>query len=326
MKYTNDHNIDLALAVWLLYDDYDYSSNPKTISATTLLQPLRSIILSIQHEVDASVDISKLIASRMGSALHESLEVKWKAPGLKEKLEALGLKGIANRIIVNPDPEELDNNPDLIPVYVENRTIRTVGDWSVTGKYDIVMAGQPQDYKSTSVWAWVFNSNEEQYKMQGSIYKWLNPTIITADTMKIHYMFTDWSKSLALQNKNYPQLRMLSKEYPLLGEADTDYYIKTKLNEIDRLIDAEQDELPRCTPKELWQSEAKWKYFKNPNATKATKNFDTEEAALERFNSDNGVGKVIEVPGEIKRCKYCNALSVCEQGQDYISEGLVNLD
>ena len=43
--YTNRGNISLPIAVWLASDDYDLHFNPKIVSVTELLQPLRSIIL-----------------------------------------------------------------------------------------------------------------------------------------------------------------------------------------------------------------------------------------------------------------------------------------
>ena len=39
IEYTNDHNIPLAMAVWLMHDDYDYIHDPKYISVTTLMKP-----------------------------------------------------------------------------------------------------------------------------------------------------------------------------------------------------------------------------------------------------------------------------------------------
>lgn len=328
MIYTNQYNLELAVAVWLLYDDYDYNAATKTVSATTLLAPTRSIILNLQHDTDgiAEVDISNLVASRMGSAIHADLEKYWKSGALPKALETLRMSALKDRLIVNPTKEDFETKPDLIPVYVENRSARQIDGWTVTGKYDIVLNGQVQDYKSTSVWAWIFNSNDEQYRKQGSIYRWLNPEIITEDTMKIHYFFTDWSATKAKQDKKYPQLRMLSKEYALLGKEETEHMVRTKLAEIDRLIDADQGQLPRCTPEELWQTDTVWKYFKNPNATRATRRCNSKAEADQLLEANAFVGKVIEVPGEIKRCKYCTALSICEQGQEYLADGRLNIE
>lgn len=328
MNFKNEHNLELAIAVWLLYDDYDYSADPFTISATTLLQPTRSIILTVQHDLSDNVmDISRLIPSRVGSALHESLERWWKNPETLDKaFDALGLNKIRERIIVNPI-HVMENE---IPIYIENRTSKKLGRWTITGKYDIVMDGVVQDYKSTSVWAWVFKSNHTLYSQQGSIYKWLNPDKITEHYMKIHYIFTDWSKTKALQSNDYPQLRVQSAKYPLMSLHDTQVFIEQKLHALDSLLEADQDLLPLCTPTELWQKEPHFKYYKNPDAIatgkRSTKNFATLAEAEELFHEHGDVGKIVTVPGEVMRCKYCNAFSVCNQAKDMIAEGLIKID
>ena len=43
-KYLNNSNVPLSLAVFLATDNYDHESD--TISATTLIKPLRQIILA----------------------------------------------------------------------------------------------------------------------------------------------------------------------------------------------------------------------------------------------------------------------------------------
>ena len=44
---TNNTNLPLSIAVWLACDDYDYNNDPYTISATTLLKPLKQIYSSL---------------------------------------------------------------------------------------------------------------------------------------------------------------------------------------------------------------------------------------------------------------------------------------
>ena len=44
-RFTNNADIDLSVAVWLAHDDYDYVTKPNYISVTTLIKPIRQIIL-----------------------------------------------------------------------------------------------------------------------------------------------------------------------------------------------------------------------------------------------------------------------------------------
>jgi len=326
---TNNANLELAPAVWLLFDDYDYNSDPYTISTTTLLQPLKSVILAAQHqgESNRSIDLVDIIAARMGTAFHDSLEAAWgNKKHVVEALSSLGLPNIADRIRINPSKKERAKK-GVIPVYIENRTHKKVGVWTVSGKYDIVMDGQVQDYKSTSVWAWIFGSHDHDYIMQGSIYRWLNPEIIKEDTMMIHFVFTDWSKVKASQDPKYPQTRITSKQYKLMSVQETDKWIKDRLTQIDHYLhETNQHLIPSCDSTELWQRETTWKYYKSGDTSKrATKNFNSKKEA-DAMQADNGCGCVIMVPGEVVRCKYCNSMDICEQAAEYKRTGLIKFN
>ena len=81
-KYTNKNNVSMPLAVWLMHDDYDYDKRDNVISATSLLKPLRALILSHQNKgLDKTVDIMDLVSSRMGSAIHAIAEKAWSNRG-----------------------------------------------------------------------------------------------------------------------------------------------------------------------------------------------------------------------------------------------------
>jgi len=72
MIYTNTHNLPDYVKSWLINDTYDYEEN--VISATTLLKPTRQIILEMRHRDEIVQDVSELIASKFGTALHLSFE------------------------------------------------------------------------------------------------------------------------------------------------------------------------------------------------------------------------------------------------------------
>jgi len=139
---TNTTGMPLSLAVWLAQDDYDYSDDPNTISATTLLKPMKAIVLARQNkELEKNGDISTLLPSRMGTALHDSLEKAWINPDkVKETLSKLGHPdSIINKVLINPTKEELTN--DCIPIYVEQRGVKQVGEYKVSGKFDFRCSG-----------------------------------------------------------------------------------------------------------------------------------------------------------------------------------------
>lgn len=314
--YTNNSNIALPLAVFLATDDYDYEDN--VISATTLLKPIRQIVLSQRlNKEDVAVDISNLVSSRMGTAIHTAIEKAWLNPS--KALADLGYPPkLIERIKVNPD---IVNKGD-IPVYMEKRSYKQVGKYKVSGKFDFVAEGKVQDFKSTSVFTYLNQSNAYKYSLQGSIYRWLNPDIITQDTMTIHYVFTDWNKMEATRNKDYPANRVLSQQYTLMSVAQTDSYVKSIIANIDKYKDVPEAELPYCTDEDLWRKPTVWKYYKNPNKLeRSTKNFESQSDALVQYVKDGSVGIVKEVKGQVVACRYCSAFALCSQKDKLIESG-----
>jgi len=312
------------MSVWLLKDDYDYNDDPTVISATTLLQPMRALVLKMQNkEALKEVDIKDLVASKLGTAIHDSLEAAWSdEENVFDAFDTLGMGSLKPRLLINPKDEDL--KPDTIAIYMENRVVKQIGKWKVSGKYDLILDGTLHDYKSTSVYAIIFNSNGAQYTKQGSIYKWLNPDKITDSNMKIEYLFTDWSSQKAKQDANYPDQRVESKRYPLMSIEATEAMITQILADLDLYKDMEQVHLPECTPEELWQKPTTWKYYKKPGAKRSTANFPDDMAgAYARKDADGNTGEVIEFPGEVKRCNYCPCIDICTQAQLLIGAGLL---
>jgi len=319
--YTNEEGIELPLAVWLAADEYDHNSDPKAISATTLLNPIKSLLLqnrmngALDSEVD--VDILSQVPSRMGTALHDSIERAWIDPELRvASLKKLGYpEAMVKQIQINPT-----NPKEGIPIYMEQRWFKDLKDYVISGKVDFVMEGVVQDFKSTGTYTWLnVKDKTDDYIKQGSIYRWLRPDIITEDYMKIHFIFTNWSKLEATKSKDYPQSRLRTIKLNLMSIPETEAFIQSILNKLDTLKDATQEHMPRCTDKELWRSKFVWKYYKDPNKrTRSTKNFDNESDAYMRYVNEGSKGIVVRTGGDVKRCNYCDARNMCDQAKEYI--------
>lgn len=318
-KMTNMQQIPLSVAVFLAVDHYDYV--PKTISATSLLKPLRQYILSRRVPQGTVIpDIEDFISSRMGTAIHDGIEKAW-THHYVQAMKDLGYPDkVIDRIKVNPKPEELKE--DTIPVYMELRSFKEVKGFRVSGKFDFVGNGALEDFKSTSVYTWIKDRKDEDYILQGSIYRWLNPEIINSDVFTIQFIFTDWQKAMTRNDPAYPARRMMPRKYKLMSVADTEKYVINRLDQIEKYYDKPDDEIPECTDKELWRSDPVWKYYKNPEKlAKSTKNFDNEAEAIARWQTDGGVGQLIAVPGQAKACLYCPAFTVCKQKDRLIESG-----
>lgn len=323
MKITNEHDVSLALAVWLLHDEYDYVDNPKYLSATTLLKPLKQIVM--KHRVDfsnESIDVMDFAQASMGTGLHDSIEKAWKL-GHKSALKKLGYPDrVVNAVVINPTKEDFDKNPDLIPVYIERRGTKNLRGWLIGGKFDIVTEGLLQDFKSTSTYSWVAGSRDDEHKMQGSIYRWIHDDVITEDVIRINYIFTDFVKYMAANNPKYPARRIMHKDIPLLSYERTEAWLNEKLQLIEKYWDAPESEIPECTDEELWRTEPQFKYFSDPTkvdvpGARSTKNFDDMISARKFMAEKGGKGAIKVVEGQVKRCEYCAVAPICKQRERY---------
>lgn len=314
----NDANIPLYLAAWLANDEYDYVSDPKYISATSLMKPTKELILSgrVPPEVEVQTQLSDLIPSSLGNSIHAAVENVW----LNDKLRSRALARLGypqeeiDAIEVNPTKPD----PNKISLYIEQRTHKKILGYTIGGKYDAVLAGLVHDLKTTSAFSWIYGTRDQDYIIQGSIYRWLNPDKITEDFVRISLVFTDWTKSSAKSNPSYPDCRIKHLDLPLMSEVETEKWVRNKVQEIIRYKDAPEDEMPRCTESDVWLSDAKYRYYANPEkTTRATRVFDSEpEAAAHLLSAGKGI--VIASTRYANKCsKYCSAYPVCEQAKEY---------
>lgn len=322
MKLSNVTGISLPLAVWLSVDGYDWNrGDAKAISATSLLKSPRQILLG--ERLDASnrlePDVSQFIASRLGHSIHDGIERAW-LNHYRKAMDALGYpQQVIERVLINPEPHQI--GPDSIPIYLEQRTDRKIMGYTITGKFDMVIEGVIQDFKSTSTFA-LKGTKDEGYRLQGSIYRWLNPELVTEDHMVINFIFTDWLAYKARIDPSYPQQRVHSHRIELLSLADTETWIRNKLRALEVAADLNEPELPRCTDAELWRSDPSYKFYLDPAKAqdpeaRCTKNCDSMAEARAYQATKGGRGVIVTVPGKVKACNYCASFPICSQGQEY---------
>lgn len=322
-RYANVSEVPLALAVFLASDFYDHDDDPHTISATTLLKPLRQIILPSRIPPgEGLVNLADMMNSRMGTAIHDGIEKAWMT-NYRGAMDAIGLpQRVIDKIVINPTADQLASNPDLIPIYLEQRLSRQLGKWKITGKFDFIGEGKVQDFKSTSTFTYKKQTNADKYTQQGSIYRWLDPKIISQDAMDIHYIFTDWKAVQAKTDPTYPPKRFHTQSFQLMSLSETEAFIRRKLELIEQYWDAPEEEIPECDDSELWRSEPVFKYYKNPEKTaRSTKNFTTKPEAYAFMAEQGNVGIVKEVPGQVTACKYCPAFITCAQKDRLVAMG-----
>lgn len=321
-QYTNDKDVPLLFIAWLMNDEYDYSSKEKYISATSLMRPVKETILSQRVDPDLIqvIDIAQLAPSVLGNAIHDTVERVWRDDRLRTK--ALLRFGYSEEdikhILINPTAKEIQENPEHITLYFEQRKEKKVRGYTIGGKFDAILSGVLHDIKSTSAYAWANDSRALDYILQGSIYRWLNPELVTEDFIRICYFFTDWSKS-GTSNPDYPDARVKYRDYPLMSIADTEAWVNDRIRQIHELRDADESVIPNCTDEEVWLAKQTFRYFSDPAKVegRATRVFSTHEEAMDHWTKA-GKGIVISPIPVANKCRdYCNAYSVCTQKDSY---------
>lgn len=326
-RVTNTAGLDLAIAVWLAHDDYQYDPRPNAISATTLIKPIRQVILAQRIPVvERLTDIADVLSSRMGQALHAAVERSWKEHYVTS-LEKLGYpKRVIQAIRVNPSRIE----PDTIPVFTEVRSEKEIAGYIVTGQIDLIIDWRLRDVKSTKVWAYVNQKSVDKWKLQGSIYRWLNPEKIQHDEFLVQYLLLDWARALAKRDPNYPSTAAPTRLIQLMSVQETKQWVTERLGLLRHYKDAPEADLPECTEEDLWRTEPVWKYYANVDATgRSTKNFSGDNAELmaRQFMAEKGgKGRLDRVPGEVKACHFCPAFDLCTQKDRLIADGSLVLD
>ena len=292
MKYTNKRNFPDFIVQWLEFDEYDYDAN--ALSATTLMQPPRAYALKKQNWAELEIDVEDLIASRYGTAIHDSVE----------KVNLTGCKQ-------------------------EERLKKAVKNKIITGKYDILKEisekkWQLIDVKSTSVWTVIYGSREEDYKTQLSIYRYLAASngYDVEQTGKIWFIFTDWSAAKAKQDPEYPQTRILVKEVELWSDEQTVKYIGDRIAILEKTADQDQNNMPECTKEELWTSGEAWAIQKK-GAKRATKVHKVESEAKTQLVTLSEEYEMVHRPGKVARCRYCAARKFCNQHTDLVEAGRI---
>lgn len=325
-EFTNRTGLSLYAQVFLATDWYDHEE--AGLSVTTLLKPLKQVILGKRVEPGAVIpDVHDYVASSVGTAVHDGFERAWTHnPDLPGTLVKLGIPpGAAKKVKVNPTPEEVAKG-GIIAAYFEIRSSKMVQGVKVSGKFDAIIDGIVEDLKNTGTFAYTSGNKDDDYIMQGSMYRWLNPDKITKDYMYLTFNFTDWSKAMSYAQPNYPVSRMLTRKFNLLPVEQVEAYVQKRVGDLLRLHDTPEELLPPCSDKDLWRKETVWKYYKDEAkaytpGSRSTKNFTTKHDAMLHLSSVGNVGVVIEVKGEVKACLYCPGFMVCKQKDALIASG-----
>jgi len=277
MIITNKFNLPQPF-VDMAQSDYEYKD--KQYSVTTLLKPIREIMLLRRYHKQAEQDVSELIWSLFGQAVHKVLEKTNESDNLlkefkvKTEIDGYFISGISDLI-------ELDT--------------QTVIDYKVTSTFKVV------------------KKEFEDYRLQGLMYAYiLKQMNIVVNNARFILVLRDWQKSKAKYDKEYPQNQVYEVNFKF---TDKDFkfieqWLKGKIAQIKTVEDLKDNELPLCTQEERWNDGDIYAVVKD-GSSRATKLFNNY-AEAEEFIGGKGGYSIDTRLGIDRKCEeYCAMAKFC---------------
>ena len=281
MQVTNVHNLPEPL-VTLARREY-YSKGAAQYSVTEIMSPPKIRRMRERYDDQIVTDVSQMLWSLLGSALHVVMERGETSGWIKEE-----------------------------------RLFAEVDGVSISGAIDLQEEGEAgitiYDYKFTSAWAVM--QEKEEWIQQLNIYKWLVETVKQRKVvgLKICAMVRDYSKHDL--REAYPAAPICVVDIPLWDSVKTEMYIRERLEmhrESKMRADFEED-LQNCSNEERWMSETTFAVKREGRKT-AIRVFKTIEEATELAEKEKGY--VETRLGEPRRCTgdFCGVSQWCAQYQ-----------
>ena len=281
MQVTNVHNLPEPL-VTLARREY-YSKGAAQYSVTEIMSPPKIRRMREKYDDQIVTDVSSMLWSLLGSALHVVMERGETSGWIKEE-----------------------------------RLFAEVDGVSISGAIDLQEEGEAgitiYDYKFTSAWAVM--QEKEEWIQQLNIYKWLVETVKQRKVvgLKICAMVRDYSKHDL--REAYPAAPICVVDIPLWDSVKTEMYIRERLEmhrESKMRADFEED-LQNCSNEERWMSETTFAVKREGRKT-AIRVFKTIEEATDLAEKEKGY--VETRLGEPRRCTgdFCGVSQWCAQYQ-----------
>ena len=223
MKIINKNNLPQEIFEFLSVDNYDYDSDPNTISTTTIIKPTQEVLLMERHGRNLEADAMGRLWAVLGTAVHSVLES-----------------------VPRHDAD------------AETRLSANVDEFTISGKPDLIRDNQVKDYKLTSAFKIIFASYED-WILQLSIYRWLylqTHGVLLKDQGRIIYLLRDWNKkdlkSALKKNWKYPAQPMGFIDLDLWSEEETLNFLQHKVDRIRKHRETSDDKLPMCSDSDRW--------------------------------------------------------------------------
>lgn len=282
MKITNKHNVPLPL-VTLASREY-YSKGKSQYSVTELMSPPRIRRLREQYDDAIEQDVSDMLWSMLGSALHVVME-RGQTPGFITE----------QRLFYE----------------VDGVTISGAIDLQEETPFGVIIT----DYKFTSAWAVM--QEKQEWVQQLNVYRYLVEKVKGKKVigLRICALVRDFSRHET--KEGYPKAPIEMVELEVWPLEKTEAYIRERLeaHRISKVDHDLGDELAPCSNEDRWMSETVYAVKREGRKTAIRVLKDEEEA---KALAEKEKGYVETRLGEPRRCtgNYCGVAQWCKQFQD----------
>ncbi len=284
MIITNKKNLPSQLQRAL---EREYFYQEKRYSVTSLLNPIRQVLLARRHHDEIELDVSDGIWMLFGQGIHKAIES-----------------------VEYSDYEK-----------VEQKLEAKFGEYTLSGIVDYINTEEEfiLDWKTTSQWTYKLrnteNSSIDSYVTQLRLYAllWFMNTGQWIQTGKLALLLKDYKKSPYPQPED-PDGPIQVLQFDLGSFSDIKEWVENRFNQIEEFESEPDFVLPLCSPEERWNKGDKYAVMQSGHK-RATKVFDSEEDAQTMVSDEFAKGRKYSIdvrPGEDTRClKYCSAAPFC---------------
>jgi len=268
-----------------------YTKGKAHISATGLLTAPRLARLKEIYDDKIVTDVSDMIWSIFGTAVHNILE------------------------------QGKDENH-----VVEQRLHAELDGWHISGAIDLQITREDgieiNDYKTVGVWS-VMNEKIE-WEQQLNVYAWLVETVkkMPVTELKIIAIIRDWNRRDAQSRPGYPEAQVATIPVQIWSYEQRESFIRDRIHLHSEALFASEtgEELPDCSPEDCWEKPTTYAIKKDGamRAKSVHTSLSEAEVALEK----SGKGYALEVrEGDRTRCaSFCPVAQFCTQYQTYLKE------
>jgi len=266
-----------------------YTKGKANLSATELINSPRIVQLRKLHEDKIETDVTEMVWSIFGTAIHGVLE------------------------------HGKDDNH-----LVEERLHTEIDGWKISGAIDLQIVNEDgsitiNDYKTCAAWSVMNEKIDWEYQL--NIYAWLVERVKKKPISKLEIVaiIRDWNRRDVVNKAGYPDAPIKVVPIQLWPFEHREKFIQDQITlHSNALFELETgDELPHCTPDQMWEKPTTYA-VKKIGGIKARNVCATQEEAAGKIAEYGKDYEIEERQGERTRCaNFCSVRDFCSQWREY---------